>query len=195
MAKSALQKGHLFGQVAADEEWRSAVGYEGFYEVSSFGRVRSVDRVVTRTVGGVPRPYRCKGRIRSLARDATGRLSLNICVDGQDETRRVHTLVAEAFLGPRPVGLVTCHCDGDLDNNSVRNLRYDTPAGNSHDALEHDTFQRGSRHYKTTFSDDDVREIRRLSENVPQSELADRFNCRQSTVSRIIHGKRWGHLA
>lgn len=46
-------------------------------------------------------------------------------------------MVLEAFLGPRPKGMVACHIDGDIDNNSITNLRWDTQASNIRDTVLH----------------------------------------------------------
>lgn len=52
-------------------------------------------------------------------------------------TYQVHALVLEAFIGPRPSGMVCCHNDGDPLNNSVDNLRWDTQASNILDIVKH----------------------------------------------------------
>nr|WP_232111245.1 HNH endonuclease signature motif containing protein [Nocardia wallacei] len=51
--------------------------------------------------------------------------------------RTAHSLVAEAFIGPRPEGLQVCHNDGDPTNNMLANLRYDTPSENQTDIVRH----------------------------------------------------------
>lgn len=51
--------------------------------------------------------------------------------------RAMHTMVLEAFVGPRPVGLYGCHNDGDPANNRLTNLRWDTPASNTADKVMH----------------------------------------------------------
>lgn len=100
------------------ETWRPVVDHPG-YEVSDLGRLRSVDRVVTR-VDGVRHPY--PGKVLVLTPDTSGYL----CARLNGRQRRVHQLVAGAFLGPRPDGTEVCHGPaGSLDNSSS-NLRWDT---------------------------------------------------------------------
>ena len=114
-----------------NEEWRAIPGYEGLYEVSDRGRVRSLDRM--RPFRGGWRPVR--GRVLSpwMSRYWNVRLSR----EGVVTAHSVHSLVAAAFIGPRPDGMHVCHNDGDRNNNSVGNLRYDTPSANSLDVVKH----------------------------------------------------------
>lgn len=119
------------------EEWRKVVGWSG-YEVSSFGNVRSVDRVVD-TIRG---PRRYKGKILKPGPSSSqGHLTVSI---GKDNSQLVHVLVAAAFIGSRPEGKQVCHSDGDPSNNNLSNLRYDTPTGNSLDRVQH-----GTQFYRT----------------------------------------------
>lgn len=106
-----------------DEEWRPVVGYEGLYEVSDRGQVRSL-------------PRRLRGRILRPGLSA-GYPSVNLSVNGVGRVVKVHILLAEAFLGPRPDGSVTCHADGDRSNNVLSNLRYDTVSSNNLDTVRH----------------------------------------------------------
>lgn len=115
------------------EEWRPVLGYEGLYEVSALGRVRSLDRTVVDSIG---RRFRRQGRVLStnFARSEYPKVEL-VSADGSGVTRRVHAIVAEAFHGPRPDGLEVCHEDGDPHNNRATNLRYDTRLANEHDKV------------------------------------------------------------
>lgn len=84
------------------------------YEASSEGQIRRI------------------GKARALAPSASGHGYLKVVVfrGGPRVTRKVHTLVAEAFLGPRPAGHETNHIDCDKHNNAVANLEYVTRAQN-----------------------------------------------------------------
>lgn len=124
------------------EQWRPIVGYEGLYEVSDHGRVRSVDRFAPYP-GGKPR--RRPGRIRSQYLHHTGRPEIRLYRDGSERIYRVHTLVLEAFIGLRPDGLICCHNDGDATNNHLSNLRWDTPRSNNLDTVRHGTHVSASK--------------------------------------------------
>lgn len=114
------------------EEWRSVPGYEGQYEVSSLGRVRSLDRPV-RIRGG---SYRVsKGRVLTPLRHTGGYDAVHL---GRKNQRLVHELVALAFIGDRPPGAVTRHLDGDPTNNRVDNLAWGTQSENMRDVARYD---------------------------------------------------------
>src|SRR5579883_1401312 len=120
-------------------EWRPAVGYPG-YAVSSDGRVKSIARMTTR--GG--RPARVYEKILRgyLKRSSTGRpatMIVTLKLSGKTVYVRVHHLVLNAFVGPCPEGMEGCHNDGNPANNSVANLRWDTPSANREDSIRHGT--------------------------------------------------------
>lgn len=108
--------------------WKAVVGYEGIYEVSDAGVVRSIARM--------DKLGRCKqGVVLSAHKDSKGRLSVGL----QGKTFRVSKLVAEAFLGPKPEGLECCHNNGKPSDNRASNLRWDTRSSNTKDAVAHGT--------------------------------------------------------
>lgn len=118
------------------EHWRAVVGYEGHYEISDLGRVRSIDRAVRFRDGRI-RTF--PGRVTWQGVNAGGYPHVRLYRGNEGRTRTVHQLVAEAFLGPRPDGMETCHCDGDSTNNRPSNLRYDSRSENHRDAVRHGT--------------------------------------------------------
>lgn len=113
------------------ELWLPVVGYEGFYEVSDQGRVRSVERRVLHRNEKTLRTYPS----RMLVPRATRYLDVTLCRGGTQRTLKVHHLVGEAFLGPRPDGLELCHNNGDALDNRAANLRYDTHSANVLDSV------------------------------------------------------------
>lgn len=100
------------------EEWRPVVGFEGFYEVSSEGRVRSFRRGAN---GRLLRPGISSNDYPTVAL-------------GRGNSRTVHSLVAAAFIGPCPEGEEVRHHDNDRRNPRATNLRYGTRAQNIADA-------------------------------------------------------------
>lgn len=116
------------------EEWRDVPGFEGYYQASNFGKVRSLDRVVTYGNG---KKYSKHGRELRPATKKNGYLQVMLNVQGVTTSWTMHKLIAYTFLGPRPPGMQVCHYDGDPQNNHVGNLRYDTPKANSQDLLRH----------------------------------------------------------
>lgn len=124
------------------EEWRPVLGYEGFYEVSSEGRVRSVDRRVKHSSG---RTRTHAGRALAPGNHVKGYLIVNLSSRGVNSVRTIHRLVLEAFIRPRDKGEVARHLDGNPKNNSLANLAWGTYSDNAFDAVRHGTHPRASR--------------------------------------------------
>lgn len=112
------------------ETWRPVVGWEGLYEVSDQGRVRSVERIVQ--FGAQTR--RVKSTVLKPGKTTKGALFVMLS-NGKARNRRVHQLVLEAFVGPRPPGMEGCHWDDNKENNAVTNLRWDTHSANELDKV------------------------------------------------------------
>ena len=110
------------------EIWKGIPGYEGSYEVSSFGNVRSLDRLDSRG-------YKRKGRMLNKSLNGTGYYNVGLSKQGKPKTNTVHVLVASAFLGHvqsgTTAGLVIDHIDNDKLNNRVDNLQLVTNRENS----------------------------------------------------------------
>lgn len=119
----------------SNERWLPVVGYEGIYEVSDHGRVRSVDRVVAHPGGDSAR----KGRVLKPCGDGRGYKQVNLWRDGSGGSVKVHRLVLEAFAGPCPDGMLACHTNGDNSDNRPSNLRWASQSDNLRDAVSHGT--------------------------------------------------------
>ena len=102
------------------EVWKSIMGYEGLYEVSNLGRVRSLDREIVRYNG----THIKRGKMKAICNISNGYKGVNLCKDGKQKTHKVHRLVAQAFL-PNPNNLPQVnHKDEDKTNNRVDNLEW-----------------------------------------------------------------------
>lgn len=102
------------------ERWLPVVGFEGYYEVSDQGRVRSLDRVVFRLGGEM----KLRGRVLSPSTGTGGHLSVALSLSGQVTSRKVHRLVAEAFINNLGEFPCVLHWDDNPANNRVENLRW-----------------------------------------------------------------------
>lgn len=110
------------------EEWRPVVGYEGLYEVSNLGRVRSLPRTMKTRHGKPENRYHLKGRILKQIRTSRGYLVVML---GKGNQAFVHRLVLSAFV-PNPENKPFCdHIDADRTNNIVSNLRWATYSENN----------------------------------------------------------------
>lgn len=117
------------------EVWKPVPGYEGLYEVSSIGRVKSLPRL------------RVKGGIMKLRPGNKSGCYLAVALSKHDVrvVHYVHYLVLLAFVGPRPEGLEVRHLDGNDLNNTLGNLAYGTSAENKADVLRHGRHHLGNR--------------------------------------------------
>lgn len=119
------------------ERWLPVVGWEGFYEVSDHGRIKTLQRITRLHHGGLR--IEPEG-IRRLANHNQFGYKLVLLSAGKRRTTKlVHSLVLEAFVGPRPPGMVCCHNNGDPADNRLENLRWDTQSSNLFDAVKHGT--------------------------------------------------------
>lgn len=163
------------------ERWKAVPGREGEYEVSDQGRVRSLDREVV---------HRMKGKMLRPGTSSNGYPSV---VMGQRDSRTVHAIVAEAFLGPCPPGQQIRHLDGDRSNSKANNLAYGTPAQNSEDAAIHGTRTRGTDYRSAKLTEAKARRIRALKGKVSQSELARRYRVSPAAIQAVHDGRTWTH--
>ncbi len=176
------------------EEWRPVVGYEGLYEVSSLGRVRSLDRVIEQNSRWGQQSRRKAGRVLRLHTDKLGYRSIKLCKSAVQKTSKVAHLVAAAFIGPRPTGQHVCHNDGVPGHDAASNLRYDTIAGNFSDKLLHGTLKRGSDCSYARATEDQVRQIRADGKTGTWDQLAERYGLSVSIVRGIVERKTWRHI-
>ena len=154
------------------ESWRPVPGYEGRYEVSDQGRVRS-------HASGSPvllKPGRASNGYYTVAlrrREPGQPLSTS-------RSWPVQHLVAAAFIGPRPPGALVLHRDGTRDNNRLDNLRYGTGADNAADVLRH-----GGRKW----TEAQIRELKaRLKAGEPPLKLAAEYGMHHPQVYLIRKG-------
>ena len=106
-------------------EWRPVVGYEGLYEVSNHGNIKSLH--------GRRTSIKSKhGNILAETLNKAGYLTVGLCKKGKSTTTRVHCIVSDAFMGEKKEGVYIDHIDGCKTNNKLWNLEFVTPEDNSH---------------------------------------------------------------
>lgn len=165
------------------ERWLPIPGYEGLYEVSDLGRVRSARR------------KGCKGIVMRPRKASGNHLFVGLCRDGKYQNVLVHRLVLTVFVGPCPPMEEACHADGDPKNNALTNLRWDTRKANIADRFKHGTFPIGEKCHWAKLNEEKVRAIfSRIQKGVRIGAIAKEFQVSHSAVSMIASGKRWSHL-
>lgn len=160
------------------ERWKSVVGFEGLYEVSDLGRVRSLrwNRVLR-----VGRPNRY--------------CAVSLAYGGTHKTRAVHVLVLEAFRGRRPPGKQAAHQDGDRSNNRLANLRWKTCKANHADKRRHGTQCQGESHGHAKLTRHALVVARRLRRRgLPDVRIGKLLGVHSGTIGRALSGKTWAHV-
>lgn len=178
-------------KVTADVEiWKPVVGFDGFYEVSSNGKVRSVSR--TDCAG-----RRRKAKLISAGIGPKGYRSVNLYKDRSVRGLRVSRLVLSSFVGPCPQGMEAAHNNGCRSDDRLSNLRWATHVENCADKIVHGTnvVLRGERAGSSKLSEDAVRDIfRAYKDGERQKDIAARIGIGRPQVSTILSGKSWKHL-
>lgn len=180
------------------EIWKDIVGFEGYYQVSSIGNVRSLDRYVKHNYGG---KRFCKGIVLKNILDKDGYHRVNLKVKQKGFSRFVHRLVCEAFI-PNPENKAQVnHINGIKGDNRLSNLEWSTIYENRQHAydtgLQNSYTRRGIRNNFNKLSEEDVILIRKIYKeeiDVTQRDLANKFEISQACVSFIIKRKTWNWL-
>lgn len=172
------------------EIWKPVLGFEGLYEVSDRGRVRSLCRNTRSGVRG--------GRLLRPQPDVSGHRRVTLYRNGRPERRFVHVAVLEAFVGPRPLqSMEALHGNGTPSDNFVANLRWGSRAENAQDRLAHgrQVDNRGSRHGNAKLNETDVERIRDMRRTgCTQQQVAEWLEVSFSLISGIERGARWRHV-
>lgn len=170
-------------------QWRECPGFPD-YDVSDCGDVRRNDRVANQP------GRRLKGCI-----DADGYICFSLRDPaGSKRWVRVNRMVAEAYLGPGPIGHdEVAHNNGSRLLNTPANLRWATTLSNQRDRKAHGTSPAGERNGRATITEDDVRYIRRRYREIKLArgrvgELDEQFNLHRSTIISIARGTSWSHV-
>lgn len=170
------------------EIWKDVLGYEGRYEVSNYGRLRSWMKPKS---GRRLTPRNLKP---SLSKD--GYYRFHLVLDGKLKGHLAHRLVMSAHVGESV--LEVNHLDGNKLNNCLSNLEYCTRSENLRHAADvlgkpmGNRGRKGELNGRAKLTVDKVREIRQLqARGMSQDEIARLFGVRQSTISDIVLGKNW----
>lgn len=181
------------------EVWRPIKGFDGVYEVSNLGKIRSVDRkgqMKSQSLGYVARKY--KGKIIAQNLDSRGMyLIAHLSINGKSCAKLVHRLVAEAFI-ENPMGLPEInHIDENKQNNAVTNLEWcDHIYNNNYGTKAGST--RGEKNSRSKFTEETIRSFR--SEYIPRDKeygltpLARKYGISVTHACSIVKGRRWGWL-
>ncbi len=175
----------------AQEMWRDVLGYEGLYQVSDRGRVKSVARTVSHPHSGT---LTVPERIRKPETTKKGYSRVQLSKDGHQRKRFVHDLMLEVFRGACPYGLQARHLDGNNSHNIIENLTWGTRDQNTKDRIRHGGYPVGEDHFSAKLASRDVAFIKRHRGKITMIEMADQFGVHESTVNDICAGRTWRHI-
>lgn len=170
--------------------WKPIPGYEGLYEISDAGEVRSLDRVVARltpTGNAGTRHYFAK--TKTIYSDRDGYSCVSLCKGGVQKPYRVSRLVLTAFEQPSKPGEEACHKNHDKLDNSIRNLRWGTRQENEDDKTSSGRRPRNTIN-KLTASDVALAKKLRL-DGLTYKEIGKVLSCHLSNVWLIVKGATW----
>lgn len=176
-----------------NEIWKDIEAYEGLYQVSNLGRVRSYDRVVKH--GDHFR--KDKGKILAIVFTPEGYPKVTLSVDSKRKHVKVHRLVAKAFLENSDPTLIVNHKDGVKKNCCVDNLEWVSYSYNVKHALENKlSMERGETHVCAKLKDSDIPLIRKLRTEygLKLKTIALIFGVHRVTINDIFTGRTWTHI-
>lgn len=113
-----------------EEIWKDVPGYEGYYQASNFGRIKSLEKIVKHNCGG---PKKLNERILNGTISSFGYIRVDLSKEGKSRRFAVHRIIAETFLGKSD--LIVNHIDGVKTNNNIENLEYVTTQENTAHAV------------------------------------------------------------
>ncbi len=182
----------------SEERWQDIPGYDGVYQASDLGRVRSVRW--PRQAGKILKPSRPKNPNNYPA----------VCLykDGKKRLAGIHVLVLEAFVGRRPLPTHHArHLNGDCHDNRIENLAWGTAQENADDSVRLGAQAKGERHgmygvrivgeaaSAAKLTNEQVNEIRRLAQNgFSLSAIARMLDQKLANIHRIVRRKTWTSL-
>lgn len=167
--------------------WLAVPGWEGFYEVSDAGEVRSL------------RDNHGTGRLRTVRPNpvATRYLRVTLSRPGRKQNVRLHKLVLLAFRGPPPTPAHEgAHANGDAHDCRLENLRWATRTENEYDKKAHGRALYGERHHQAKLTIEAVRELRQLrAAGWSALALGRRFGISNVAANNAATRRTWKHVA
>lgn len=167
------------------EEWKPIAGYEGLYEVSNMGKVRSYQNFGN---GLRKEPKVIKPSVNSY-----GYLCITLCKNRTHKNKSIHRIVAETFIKTDDMGLQIDHVNGIKTDNRVSNLEWVTPKENTLRSVMLGLKPRGEKHGNSKLKQKEVETIRELYKagKHTQRQLGAIFGVCHSVIGDIVRNETW----
>ncbi|MEH7116087.1 NUMOD4 motif-containing HNH endonuclease [Neobacillus vireti] len=170
-----------------EEVWKDINGFEGYYQVSNIGRVRSVDRI-----DSLNRLH--KSRLTTIYDNGKGYKRVSLYKESNNYYRYVHRLVAEVFIDNPDNKTDVNHIDGDKSNNNYTNLSWVTKKENIQHAVKNELIKTGEKSKAAKLSEEDVKYIREYydpkNKKFNANSLSNKFNVSYWQIIKVAHGQR-----
>lgn len=180
------------------EIWKDIPGFEGYYQVSNYGRIKSLSRKVNRdNWGKYPGTYTVREKLLS-PNLANGYLQVNLIGNKVKKMISIHRLVAGIFV-PNPKDKPDVnHKDGVKSHNFYLNLEWCTPQENSIHASQNNLMPKGEGNGSSVLTRDEVLEIKKHAEKkgsrYGRKKLSQKYGVSEETIKQIVNGRAWGHV-
>lgn len=179
--------------MATEEIWKPIVGFEGLYEISSFGNIKSLQRLTYYSDGRV---FNQPEIIKSVRKQKDGYVMVTLSKETKKFNIRVHNLVADHFIPKEEGRNCINHKDGNKSNNSISNLERCTYKENSLHAVKTGLIKQGKESPHSKLKESDILEIRKIyvENNETMERIGSRFGISFQNVSQIINRKTWKNV-
>lgn len=184
------------------ETWKNVIGYETFYQVSNFGNVRSLDRIVNKPNGV---SYMRKGKLCVQSKSNLGYMTIGFTVNNIKVNKYVHRLVAEAFITNINDYPQVNHIDCDKTNNRMYNLEWCTNSQNHIHAFKNGLNKlhlyrvaySGEQNTNSLLKEKQVLEIRQkyIPYKYSAKKLSKEYNVSESCITHILNNTSWKEIS
>jgi len=184
------------------EIWKDIIGYEGYYEVSNLGNVRSLDRLVNKPN---KTSYIRKGKLCNQSKSNLGYMTVGFTVNNVKTNKYVHRLVAEAFILNINNKPQVNHIDCDKENNDVNNLEWCTNSENHIHATKnglnklhlHRVAYSGEENGRSLLNKEQVLEIKQkyIPYKYSAKKLSKEYNVSESCITHILNNTSWKEIS
>lgn len=175
-----------------NEVWKDIEEFEGYYQISNIGEVKSLERIVK---NGLNSTRIVKERILKQTMGTNGYLSVGLHKHQKCKKYEIHRLVAIAFISNPDNKSQVNHKDGIKTNNFDFNFEWVTHKENAdHAVLNNLVNNKGSNHGNAKLVEEDIVEIRELYKSKSQRAIAEMYNVNRATIGLIVTFKTWKHV-